>query len=230
MDGNAAATGPAGSAVWFRSSVGKKAVMAATGTILTLFVIFHLLGNLQLFQGEEALDRYARLLRAEPVLLWAVRLILLASALLHIAFGTILYFENRGARPSRYAVYRPVQATIASRTMIFSGIIVMAFIVYHLLHLTFGAAEPSGYSFGRHTVYRNVVAGFRDPWITGVYILGMLLLYLHLSHGIESMFQSAGWRTPGNEGTIRGFAQLLALLIAAGNILMPLAVLVGWVR
>ena len=216
--------------VWILTSVGKKAVMAATGTILTVFVVVHLLGNLQLFQGEEALNRYARFLRVEPALLWAARLVLLSAAVTHITFGVMLYFENRRARPVNYARHKPVQATLASRTMIYSGLIVMGFIIYHLLHLTFGSAEPPGYVFQRHSVYGNVIAGFRNPYITGVYILGQILLYFHLSHGVQSTFQSLGMTHQRYRRSITTGGMTLALVVAAGNIVMPLAVLLGVVR
>jgi succinate dehydrogenase / fumarate reductase, cytochrome b subunit len=215
---------------WILTSVGKKAVMAATGGILVLFVVVHLLGNLQLFQGEEALNRYARFLRIEPALLWTARLVLLAAAVTHVVFGTMLFVENRRARPVSYSRQEPVQASIASRTMIYSGLIVMGFIAYHLMHLTFGSAEPSGYVFQRHNVYRNVIAGFRNPYITSVYILGQILLYFHLSHGVQSMFQSLGLSHERYRRTLASGGMALAFVVAAGNMAMPLAVLLGLLR
>lgn len=212
------------------ASVGKKGVMAVTGTILVLFVIAHLLGNLQIFRGPDALNGYARLLRVEPALLWFERLVLLAAALLHVIVGILLWLENRAARPVGYATRATVKATLASRTMIYSGIIVMGFIIYHLLHLTFGAVGPSGYTFELSNVYQNVVQGFRDPFISVLYIVGQLLLYFHLSHGIQSMFQTFGFNHPKYETGVRRFGYGLAFLLAAGNISIPLAVLFRWVR
>lgn len=204
--------------------------MAVTGSILVLFVAGHLAGNLQVFLGEEALNHYAELLRIEPPLLWAIRVVLLVTAVIHVITGVSLWAENRAARPERYAKQRSVQATIASRTMIYSGIIVMGFIIYHLLHLTFRTVGPAGYTASAHNVYRNVVAGFSDPVITILYIVGQLLLYFHLSHGIASLFQSLGFRQPRYDAGFRRASAVIAFLIAAGNISMPLAVLVGLVK
>jgi len=150
--------------------------MAVTGSILVLFAIVHLLGNLQIYHGPDGMNAYARLLRVEPLLLWMVRLVLLTAAVLHIYFGVVLWLESRRARPVGYAYMRTVKASLASRTMIYSGIIVMGFIIYHLLHLTFGATGPAGYQFDHTNVYRNVVRGFSDPYISILYIVGQLLL------------------------------------------------------
>lgn len=204
--------------------------MSVTGAVLTLFVVGHMLGNLQLYLGPEALNHYARLLRVEPPLLWTIRLVLLACVLLHAATGTVLWFENRAARPEGYACFRTVKATIASRTMLYSGLIVAGFIVYHLLHLTFGRIEPRGYVMEEGNVYANVVQGFRDPFISGLYIVGQLLLYFHLSHGIQSLFQSLGWKGASYSGRIERLGSVVAFLVTAGNISMPVAVLVGLIR
>ena len=209
----------------YKTSVGKKAVMAVTGTILFLFVLVHLLGNLQVFMGAERLDAYSRFLRIEPALLWVIRLVLLATALLHVFTGFLLWLENRAARPVGYAHQQTVTATLASRTMIYSGLIVMGFIIYHLLHLTLGVVGPAGYQFEHGRVFQNVVNGFRDPFISGLYILGQLLLYFHLSHGLQSLFQTLGWNHPKYEPTVKRTGMVLAFLIAAGNICIPLAVL-----
>ena len=239
MESDRLMDGPAGSLAEQRgswlvaattTSVGKKAVMAVTGSILMLFVIGHLLGNLQIFQGAEALDRYSRFLRLEPALLWFVRLVLLSAALLHVTFGILLWLENQAARPTGYVVGATVKATLASRTMIYSGIIVMGFIIYHLLHLTFGRVGPPGYEFQHGSVYRNVVAGFRDPFISILYIVGQLLLYFHLSHGIQSIFQTLGFNHPKYEPAVKRTGLVLAFLVAAGNITIPLAVLFNLVR
>jgi succinate dehydrogenase / fumarate reductase cytochrome b subunit len=204
--------------------------MAVTGLILVIFVIFHLLGNLQIYNGPEGLNGYSRLLRVEPLLLWIVRLVLLAAAVLHVYFGVVLWLESRRARPVGYAYMRTVKASLASRTMIYSGIIVMGFIIYHLLHLTFGVAGPVGYQFEHSNVYRNVVRGFSDPLISILYIVGQLLLFFHLSHGIQSAFQSLGFRHPKYLPAVQRGGTTLAFLLAAGNIAIPLAVLFHMVR
>jgi succinate dehydrogenase / fumarate reductase, cytochrome b subunit len=156
--------------------------------------------------------------------------VLLASVLVHAATGTILFFENRAARPEGYAHSKTVKATIASRTMIYSGLIVAGFIVYHLLHLTLGRVGPAGFTMEEGNVYRNVVQGFQDPFISVLYIVGQLLLYFHLSHGIQSLFQSLGWKSAPCSRRIDLLGSILAFVVSAGNISMPLAVLVGLVK
>ena len=239
LEENIAGSARAGWArLYFTSSVGRKAIMAVTGIILTLFVIGHMLGNLQLFMGEEAINRYARFLRIEPPLLWTVRLVLLAAVVLHIITGFQLWLENRRARPEKYVAMGTVQATIASRTMIYTGLLVMGFVVYHLLHLTLhalgpqpGGGPPAGGSLhGEVNVYRNVVAGFQDPFISILYIVGQLLLYFHLSHGIQSTFQTLGFSHPKYDPAVKRLGYALSFIIVAANISMPIAVLAGLVR
>lgn len=216
--------------LFFNSSIGRKAIMAVTGIILTLFVIGHMLGNLQVFMGEEALNRYAAFLRIEPPILWTIRIVLLAAALLHIITGFLLWLDNRKARPEKYAYMRTVQATLASRTMLYTGLLVLGFILYHLLHLTFHAVGPTGSEHGEVNVYRNVVAGFQDPFITVLYIVAQLLLYFHLSHGIQSTFQTLGFSHPKYDRGVKRLGLALSFIIVAANIAMPLAVLAGLVE
>jgi succinate dehydrogenase / fumarate reductase cytochrome b subunit len=216
--------------VFLTSSVGQKAVMAVTGVILVLYVIVHLLGNLQVFQGEEHLNAYAQLLRLEPPLLWTARVILFAAAALHVIFGVRLWLQNRSARPVPYACRSTVKASIASRTMIYTGLVVLGFVVYHVLHLTLGTVGPSGYEFEHGNVYRNLVRGFQDPLISGLYIVGQIFLYVHLSHGIQSMFKTLGASHPKYERGVERLGGILALLLAVGNIALPLVVLFGVVR
>lgn len=213
---------------FYQASIGKKMVMAVTGCILVLFVIGHLLGNLQVYLGPDKLNSYARFLRSTGSLLWIVRAVLFVSAVLHVVTGILLWLENQRARPIGYRRRQWVEATLASRTMIVTGLAIAAFVVYHLLHLTFGTVHPS---FNHELdVYSNVVKGFQQAPAAVAYIGFMIFLGFHLSHGIWSMFQSVGWNHPRYMPYIQRAAVVLAVLIVAGNIAIPLSILVGIVR
>jgi len=201
--------------------------MAVSGCILFLFVVGHLIGNLQIYEGPDQLNRYAVLLRTEPPLLWAVRIVLLAMVLLHIWSSVQLAARNIGARPDGYVEKKAAGSSYASRTMYWSGPIILAFVIYHLLDFTFGKVNPH---FEPGNVYGNVVASFQVIPVAAFYIVAMLLLCLHLYHGLWSMFQSLGIAHPRWTPLLRRGAAVVAILIAAGNISIPVAVLAGWVR
>ena len=186
----------------FGSSLGKKYIMAISGCLLFLFVIAHLLGNLQIFLGPDVINRYGHFLQSNPELIWPARIGLLLMVVLHIWAAVKLTLENRAARPIAYAQYEVVVATYASRTMFMSGLIIFAFVVYHLLHFTVQVRQINltGQNFigfqdpqQRHDIFKMMVVGFSNIWVSGFYLLGMALLCLHLSHGVSSMFQSLGW-------------------------------------
>jgi len=202
-------------------------VMAVSGCILFLFVVGHLIGNLQIYEGPEKLNRYAVLLRSMPALLWSVRTVLLAMVLLHIWSSVQLAARNIGARPQGYLKKKATGSSYASRTMYWSGPIILAFVIYHLLDFTFGKVNPH---FEPGNVYGNVVASFQLIPVAAFYILAMLLLCLHLYHGLWSMFQSLGIAHPRYTPLLRRGAAVVAILIAAGNISIPMAVLAGWVK
>lgn len=219
----------------FRSSLGKKYLMAISGLLLFLFVIAHMAGNLQLFLGPEPINAYAKFLKSTPELLWAARIGLLVLAILHITTAVQLVMENRAARTERYGYRRPPVATsFASRTIAISGLIIFAFIVYHLLHFTFGVTNPEFMGLedrqGRHDVYQMMVAGFSNVWVSVFYIVAMGLLCLHLSHGVGSLFQSLGLRNQTYVRLIHRFSKAAALVIFIGNASMPIAVLAGIVK
>jgi succinate dehydrogenase / fumarate reductase, cytochrome b subunit len=218
----------------YRSAVGKKAVMAATGIILFGFVLGHLLGNLKLYLGPEALNSYSRFLRTvgEPVvpanvLLWAVRLVLIAAVVLHVWAAWQLSRASRAARPDAYVAGTRIHTTYASRTMRWGGVIILLFVIYHLLHLTWGTVHPA---FVPGDVYHNVVTGFQVWWVSLFYIAAQVALGFHLYHGLWSMFQSLGWNYPRFNLWRNGFAHAFAWLITVGNISFPVAVLSGLVR
>jgi succinate dehydrogenase cytochrome b subunit len=219
---------------FYRSPVAKKLVMAVTGILLFGFVLFHMLGNAKMYLGEEAFNAYAEGLRAfgEPFIphgqaLWVARIGLLAAALLHIWSAWSLTLINRRARPTAYVRQETVKASYASRTMRWGGVILLLFIVYHLLHLTFGSVHGD---FIPENPYHNVVAGFQNPIVSAFYILANLVLAFHLYHGLWSLFQSLGWNHPSYKSLRRGFATTFALLVTAGNVSFPLAVLAGIVK
>jgi succinate dehydrogenase cytochrome b subunit len=220
----------------FTSSVGKKFIMAITGLALFFFVFGHMAGNLQVFLGPESLNRYGAFLQGLGDLLWLVRIGLLATVLLHIWSAIQLTVENRAARPQPYAQQELVAASYASRTMIWSGFIIAAFVIYHLLHFTVGvkATNLTGTDFttlkdaqGRHDVYAMMVLGFRNPVVSVFYIIAMTLLCLHLSHGVSAMFQSLGWKSPAYAPIIDRGAQAISWIIYLGYISIPISVLVG---
>jgi len=213
---------------FYEASIGKKVVMAVTGCILFLFVVGHLLGNLQVYLGPEVLNAYARKLRELGPLLWVVRGVLLLSVLVHIITGVQLWLANRAARPVGYVRRNWVRGSFSSRTMILSGPLIGLFVLYHLLHLTWGTVHPE---FNHELdVYANVVRGFSHWPASLAYIVAMVVLGFHLAHGIWSMFQSVGWNHPRYMPAIQKAAVVLAVLIVAGNISIPVAVLAGIVR
>ena len=208
------------------SSIGRKVVMAVSGLVLFGFVLGHLIGNLQVFLGPEAINTYAETLREFPALLWAARIGLLVAVGLHIWSATALTLANRRARPADYDRLTPQASTYASRTMRWSGVLLLLFIVYHLLHFTFGV-EAVHSQFVPGDVYHNFVTGFQNPVVSGFYILAMLALGLHLHHGLWSMLQTVGLANPRWNRMRRGVAAAVAALIVLGNISMPVAVLTG---
>ena len=231
---------------FFRSSLGKKYVMAITGLLLFGFVVGHMLGNLQIFLGPKAINDYAAFLKSKPGLLWAARVGLLLLAVLHVVFAVKLSNENRRARGGAYGQYKPVGSSYASRTMLMSGLIVFVFIVYHILHFTIAipgvnflpkSADFPNANFlelhdplGRHDVYRMMILGYSNFWVSGFYVLGMALLCLHLSHGLSSMFQSVGLKNKQYGKLIDRFALTMALIIFVGNCSIPVAILLGYVE
>ena len=220
--------------IW-SSSVGKKIVMAVTGVILIGFVVVHALGNLKVFMGREAFNHYAEGLRtlgdpffAHSQLLWVLRIGLLVAVVLHIAAATQLTLQSRRARPAGYKRYEgDMVFSYASRTMVWGGVIVLLFVVYHLMHLTWGNAHPD---FVHGDAYHNFVVGFQSRPVALAYIAAMLPLGLHLYHGFWSMLQTLGFNNPKYNRVRRPIAAALAFAIVAINISFPVAVVTGLVR
>lgn len=214
-----------------RSSLGLKIVMAVTGLILFGFVIAHMIGNLQVYLGPEAMDEYGVFLRSllHGTGLWIARAVLLVAAGLHIWSAWRLTMMNRAARPVGYREVERRESTYASRTMRWSGVILLLFIVYHLLHFTFGAPIVH-HHFVPGAVYHNFVTGFQSPLVAGFYILAMLALGLHLYHGAWSFMQTLGLSHPRYNHLRHALATLLTVVVVAGNISFPVAVLTGLLR
>jgi succinate dehydrogenase cytochrome b subunit len=220
---------PAGSLRFWQTTVGKKAIMAVTGFILFGFVMGHLLGNLQVFEGPEKLNRYAALLKSLPALLWGTRITLLVAVGLHIWSSFELWLLQREARPIKYVKKENLNSTYASRTMLWSGPIILAFVIWHLLQFTFGAVHP-GAPFDEHNVYNNVVLGFQVWPVALFYIIAMTMLCYHLYHGLWSMFQSLGFSHPVYTPWLRVLAKIVAIVIAIGYISIPVAILAGFIK
>ncbi len=221
-------------AIWplelYRSALGKKYVMAITGVIMMIYVVLHMIGNLKLYLGAAELNTYAEWLRdfGYPALphsgvLWLMRIALLVSLILHVHASYALTMMNRRARPQRYASKRDwIAADFASRTMRWTGVIVLLFIAFHLLDLTWGVANPE---FVRGDVYNNVVASFRRWPVSLFYVVANVALGYHLFHGAWSLFQSLGINRPRFNHWRRYFATAFAVIVTAGNVAFPLAVM-----
>ena len=218
----------------FQSSVGRKVVTALTGLGLVTFVIFHMLGNLQVFEGPHALNRYAAFLRDMPILLWTVRIGLLSIAILHIGLAIQLNFQNRRARQVSYTVRLYHQASFASRTMAVSGVVLLAFIVFHLAHLTAGVIDPSSAdrldTEGHRDVYGMIIRAFQNPFIAGIYFAGQVGLGLHLSHAVSSSLQTLGLEHAAFNRFFKAAGPTVALVVVLGNVAIILAVLSGIIR
>lgn len=214
-------------ASFYRDSIGKKLVMAVTGLILFGFVIGHLLGNLQVYLGPEVFNEYARFLRETPALLWGTRFTVAAAVLLHIWSAIQLSALKRSARPVAYTRWTSQDTSYAARTMMWSGPILAAFILYHLLHLTLGVVHPA---FDHENVYQNFIIAFSSVPVVAAYVVSMAMLGMHLSHGIWSMFQTVGFSHPTYTRWLKTLAWMISIAIVLGYVSMPVAVLAGILR
>jgi len=218
-----------------RSSVGRKMIVAVTGVILILFVIGHLLGNLQIFLGPEWINSYSQHLRDLGPLLWLIRVFLLVTVILHIYFTILLAIENRRARPEKYRDRNYVKASWASRHMVVSGLVVLAFIIFHLLHFTARKFNPQFAllkldSLNRYDVYSMMVYGFQNVYVSSFYIVGLFLLTLHLTHGSSSFFQSVGLNNQRLTPRLAVGGRIVAWLLFIGYTSIPIAVLLGFIK
>ncbi len=212
---------------FYQASIGKKAVMAVTGVVLFGYLVGHLAGNMQVYLGQAQMDTYAAFLHSMPALLWGVRLLLAVCVVMHIVASIQLTRLKQEARPVGYIKKKEVGSSYASRTMMWSGPIIAAFVIYHILDLTTGAANTL--QFRELHAYENLVYSFRRIPVSVFYIVAMLLLGAHLYHGLWSMFQSMGFSHPRYTPLIKRAAAWVAILLVAGFISIPIAVLAGLV-
>jgi succinate dehydrogenase / fumarate reductase cytochrome b subunit len=203
--------------------------MALSGLVLAGFVLGHMSGNLLMFKGPEAINTYAAWLHANKGLLWGARIVLVLSTIAHLWTGIQLTLENRASRDGGPAVDATRRATLSSRTMPYSGVVILAFAVFHLLHYTFRTVALGGAEFGDN-VHGMLIAGFSSKPVAIFYIVSMILLCLHLSHGVSSVFQTLGLRNERWRSRLDCLAQLYAWVIALGFISIPLAVLLGLLK
>lgn len=230
----------------FQSSIGRKFLMAGSGVVLVLFVIGHMVGNLQVFLGPESLNRYAHLLQSNRELLWVVRLTLLGMVALHVWSALSLSLENKAARPVEYEHAKPpFGSTLASRSMLLGGVVVACFLFFHLLHYTAKveavnfagrafAGDPFSFTLEDGTktfdVHKMVVLGFSKPLVSLFYMLGVGCLCLHLSHGVNAMFQSLGLRNYSWSPRIQCAARAIAIALCIGYLAVPLSIMLGYSR
>ena len=215
---------------FYRSTVGKKILMAVSGIVGVAFLILHMLGNLQIFQGPAKINGYAAILHgplAEVVL--AQRVVLLVAVTVHVVMAWQLTMRARAARPTSYARRKPQASTVASRTMRVGGILLLVFIPIHILHFTTGDIRPAGV-FTPGDVYGNAVAGFHVPWVVAFYLLAMVALGLHLYHGAWSSVRTLGLAGPKPHPLHRPVALVLAAVLWLGFSVVPAAIALGWVR
>jgi succinate dehydrogenase / fumarate reductase cytochrome b subunit len=222
-------SGPASPVNFWQSTNGKKVIMAVTGCMMFLFVIGHMLGNLQMFEAPEHINAYGHFLHNLGELLWIERGIMLLAIGLHITVTVQLALRSKAARPVGYSRKQAINSSYASRTMYWSGPIVLAFIIFHLLQFTAGVLHPSA-TFVEGDVYNNVVSGFKVWWVSAWYIFAMCLLGTHLSHGLWSMFQSVGLVHKRHTALLKKGAQAVAILIVLGYISIPISVLLGFIK
>lgn len=214
---------------FFGSTIGLKMVMAVTGAVWIGYVIAHMLGNLQIFAGQETINGYSKFLHDSPGLLWGARAVLLVSLVGHVAAYLKLTRTNLAARPQPYARRRDVATSFAARSMVWTGPLLLFFLVYHVLHLTLHVSvgvQP----LDPHDVYSNLVNSFRVPWLVAIYAAGMTFLGLHLFHGAWSFFQTLGANHPQWNPLRRRFAILVAIVVVGGFLAVPFSILAGIVK
>lgn len=211
------------------NTIGRKILMAVTGFFMLLFVIVHLLGNSSIFLGQNALNTYAEKLHSLGLLVWAFRAFMLAMLGIHVIFGVLLTLENWAANPGKYAVNRKLKANFSSQTMIWTGTLLFAFLVYHLLQFTLRVTPdiiPAALAKRPGDVYTMVVSSFRHTGISLIYVGGMVVLFLHLKHGIQSFFQSLGASNDRTQPRYEALGVVLSAIFLVGYSAIPVLILV----
>lgn len=215
------------------ASIGKKVLVAVSGSVAFLYVVGHMIGNLQIYLGQNQINVYAETLHSMGPLLWVVRAFLLLFFGLHIWVATQLKLQNYSARPDRYHRQTPQKSTYASRTMIWTGLTILAFVVYHIMHFTTHSLNPEFShltdSLGRHDTYTMIVSGFQSVPVVIFYLIAVGLLSFHLSHGVASMFQSIGLNTPKWQARLDRLAWLASVVLFCGYASIPISIWTGFV-
>ena len=215
----------------FSSSIGRKWIVALTGICLIGFITVHLLGNLSIFLGSNAVNAYAEKLHGFGQLLWVARLGLLLVAGLHIYFTMLLWAENRRATPKKYEVEQKLKTTVYARSMRLSGLVILGFVLFHLAQFTWQWVNPEYCDWhdqmGRHDVYRMLVSAFSNPWVAGFYLLSVGLLAMHLSHGIASLFQTLGLTTAKLRPCFERAGLIIAWVFFLGYASIPVSIFLG---
>jgi succinate dehydrogenase / fumarate reductase cytochrome b subunit len=218
----------------FLSSIGAKVAMAVTGLLTFLWLIGHLLGNLLIYGGPDVTNAYAHGLKELGALLWVARIVMLVLFVIHILSAYRVWRKNNAARPEAYEVYDPAWATYAGRTMWWGGVLILLFVIYHLLHFTLGVTNPAYFKLvdpqGRQDVYSMIIRSFSNKVISGVYILAMVVLGFHLSHGVSVLFQTLGLSRSPNSPFFKRLGPVCAVVMVLGFISIPLSVLAGLLR
>ncbi len=212
------------------NAVGRKVLMAASGLLMVLFVVVHLLGNSSIFVGPDGINAYAEKLHSLGPLVWIFRAVMLALLLVHVWFGITLTLENSAANPSKYAVSRKLKATFSSETMIWTGLLLLAFLVYHLLQFTVRVTPDivKGVDAkGRYDVFTMVLGSFQTTWISLMYVAAMVALFLHLSHGIQSFFQTFGLSNDRTLPTYNALGKVISVIFLVGYCAIPVTILAG---
>ena len=215
-------------------SIGKKILMSVSGVALLGYIVVHMLGNLQIFMGQNQLNQYAHFLRSLGPILWTFRAVLLLAVIIHIIYAVKLTYENYTARPIKYKKKSYVEATLSSRTMIWTGIGLFLFVAYHLMHFTFIVTNPYYRdlhdALGRHDTYSMVILGFQNILISVVYMVSLAIVSYHLVHAAQSMFQTWGINDKKFDSFLRKLAIIFAWVIFLGYISIPIAVLTGLLK
>ena len=232
---------------YLKSSILSKVVMAVTGVMLVTYIVVHTAGNLLIYFGPDSINSYSQFLHSLGPLLWVIRIILLVALILHIWTSIVLKLDNLGAKPDKYAVKNYVKAKLTSRTMLWTGIAVFLFVVYHVSHLTLGITNPSHVTqelytphnmilasgaesmihIARTNVYNMVILGFKNPLISIAYIIAVTIVGFHLNHAIQSMCQTLGLNNPKYFPTIVKLSTMLSVIIVICLISIPVTVLLG---
>lgn len=217
-----------------KSTVGRKILMAITGQLMVLFVIVHLLGNSSVFIGPDGINAYAKHLHDLGPLVWVFRLAMLTFFGVHVIFGIQLSVENSAATPQGYAVSKKLKATFSSENMIWTGLILAAFIIYHILHFTAHVTNPEisasllpHDALNRPDVFKMVVLSFQKGIIAAIYVAAMITLFLHLGHGIQSFFQTLGWNNEKSLPVIGKLGKVVAVVLMLGYSSIPFLIFSG---